>query len=124
MCRAVIIGAPRSVSQLVSVTRILSSTSSYTLVYRVSRDHTAVFVSNVCSVKTTTFHTNNKKADGEQKAVSLKLARIFREGLSCCNIFQDCLLDHMEISIVEAEKRANRALNLREFYTVYLIETK
>lgn len=39
-------------------------------------------------------------------------------------IFQDCLLDHMEISIVEAEKRANRALNLREFYTVYLIETK
>lgn len=30
----------------------------------------------------------------------------------------------MEISIVEAEKRANRALNLREFYTVYLIETK
>ncbi|TGZ52071.1 Uncharacterized protein DBV15_05064 [Temnothorax longispinosus] len=37
---------------------------------------------------------------------------------------EDCLLDHMEISIVEAEKRANRALNLREFYTVYLIETK
>lgn len=40
------------------------------------------------------------------------------------NSFQDYLLDHMEISIVEAEKRANRALNLREFYTVYLIETK
>jgi sorting nexin-4 len=40
------------------------------------------------------------------------------------DVFQDCLLDHMEISIVEAEKRANRALNLREFYTVYLIETK
>lgn len=39
-------------------------------------------------------------------------------------MFQNCLLDHMEISIVEAEKRANRALNLREFYTVYLIETK
>lgn len=34
------------------------------------------------------------------------------------------MLDHMEISIVEAEKRANKALNLREFYTVYLIETK
>lgn len=30
----------------------------------------------------------------------------------------------MEISIVETEKRANGALNLREFYTVYLIETK
>ncbi|KMQ94683.1 sorting nexin-4-like protein [Lasius niger] len=37
---------------------------------------------------------------------------------------EDCLLDHMEISVVEAEKRANKALNLREFYTVYLIETK
>ncbi|XP_044593762.1 sorting nexin-4-like [Cotesia glomerata] len=34
------------------------------------------------------------------------------------------LLDHMEISIVESEKRANGALNLREFYTVYLIDTK
>ena len=30
----------------------------------------------------------------------------------------------MEISIVEAEKRANGGLNLREFYTVYLIDTK
>lgn len=30
----------------------------------------------------------------------------------------------MEITIVEAEKRANGALNLKEFYTVYLIETK
>ncbi|XP_046737528.1 sorting nexin-4-like [Diprion similis] len=37
---------------------------------------------------------------------------------------EDCLLDHMEIVIVEAEKRANGALNLREFYTVYLVETK
>ncbi|CAD1481094.1 unnamed protein product, partial [Heterotrigona itama] len=36
----------------------------------------------------------------------------------------DVLLDHMEISIVETEKRANGALNLREFYTVYLVETK
>ncbi|XP_012141519.1 sorting nexin-4 isoform X3 [Megachile rotundata] len=36
----------------------------------------------------------------------------------------DSLLDHMEISITEAEKRANGVLNLREFYTVYLIETK
>jgi len=51
---------------------------------------------------------------------------IKRRMLNACEyiIFQDCLLDHMEISIVEAEKRANRALNLREFYTVYLIETK
>ncbi|XP_034949892.1 sorting nexin-4-like [Chelonus insularis] len=37
---------------------------------------------------------------------------------------QDSLLDHMEIAIVEAEKRANEGLNLREFYTVYLVETK
>ncbi|KAK0183426.1 hypothetical protein PV327_001470 [Microctonus hyperodae] len=37
---------------------------------------------------------------------------------------EDSLLDHMEISIVEAEKRANGGLNLREFYTVYLVETK
>ncbi|XP_008548264.1 sorting nexin-4 [Microplitis demolitor] len=34
------------------------------------------------------------------------------------------LLDHMEILIVESEKRANGALNLRDFYTVYLINTK
>ncbi|XP_046683907.1 sorting nexin-4-like isoform X2 [Homalodisca vitripennis] len=37
---------------------------------------------------------------------------------------QPCLLDHMEINITEAEKRANSALNIREYYTVYLIETK
>ncbi|XP_043269118.1 sorting nexin-4-like [Venturia canescens] len=37
---------------------------------------------------------------------------------------EESLLDHMEISIVEAEKRANGGLNLREFYTVYLIDTK
>lgn len=37
---------------------------------------------------------------------------------------EDSLLEHMEISILETEKRANGALNLREFYTVYLIETK
>ena len=30
----------------------------------------------------------------------------------------------MDISIVEAEKRANGTLNLKDFYTVYLIETK
>ncbi|KAJ8676467.1 hypothetical protein QAD02_012254 [Eretmocerus hayati] len=37
---------------------------------------------------------------------------------------EETLLDHMEISVVEAEKRANGALNLKDFYTVYLIETK
>ncbi|XP_011498413.1 PREDICTED: sorting nexin-4-like [Ceratosolen solmsi marchali] len=37
---------------------------------------------------------------------------------------ENTLLDHMEITIVEAEKRANGALNLKEFFTVYLIETK
>ncbi|XP_068082786.1 sorting nexin-4 isoform X1 [Anabrus simplex] len=37
---------------------------------------------------------------------------------------KDSLLDHMEISVTEAEKRENGALNIRDFYTVYLIETK
>ncbi|XP_071442280.1 sorting nexin-4-like [Hetaerina americana] len=37
---------------------------------------------------------------------------------------KDCLLDHMEISVSEAEKRATGTLNIRDFYTVYLIETK
>lgn len=35
-----------------------------------------------------------------------------------------CLMDHMEISVTEAEKRATSALNIRDYYTVYLIETK
>ncbi|KAJ8982313.1 hypothetical protein NQ317_006658 [Molorchus minor] len=34
------------------------------------------------------------------------------------------LLNHLEISVSESEKRANGSLNLRDFYTVYLIETK
>lgn len=38
--------------------------------------------------------------------------------------FQDPLLIHLEISVSESEKRANGTLNLREYYTVYLIETK
>lgn len=42
--------------------------------------------------------------------------------LSCLQ--DQCLLDHMEINVTEAEKRANSALNIREYYTVYLIETK
>ncbi|XP_049770693.1 sorting nexin-4-like isoform X2 [Schistocerca cancellata] len=37
---------------------------------------------------------------------------------------RDTLIDHMEISVTEAEKRENGALNIRDFYTVYLIETK
>ncbi|KAJ8921916.1 hypothetical protein NQ315_008550 [Exocentrus adspersus] len=36
----------------------------------------------------------------------------------------DTLLNHLEISVSESEKRANGSLNLRDFYTVYLIETK
>uniref|UniRef100_A0A0A9W7E4 Sorting nexin-4 n=1 Tax=Lygus hesperus TaxID=30085 RepID=A0A0A9W7E4_LYGHE len=36
----------------------------------------------------------------------------------------DCLLNHMDISVSEAEKRTNSALNIRESYTVYLIETR
>lgn len=37
---------------------------------------------------------------------------------------KDSLLDHMEINVIEAEKRENGALNIHDFYTVYLIETK
>ncbi|XP_017772115.1 PREDICTED: sorting nexin-4-like [Nicrophorus vespilloides] len=37
---------------------------------------------------------------------------------------EDILLQHAEIAVSESEKRANGSLNLREFYTVYLIETK
>lgn len=38
--------------------------------------------------------------------------------------FQDTLINHLEISVSEAEKRANSSLNIRDYYTVYLIETK
>jgi sorting nexin-4 len=41
-----------------------------------------------------------------------------------CFVSQDCLLDHMEICVTEAEKRETGALNIRDFYTVYLVETK
>ncbi|XP_059490545.1 sorting nexin-4-like [Neocloeon triangulifer] len=34
------------------------------------------------------------------------------------------LIEHLEILVTEAEKRANGALNIKDFYTVYLIETK
>ena len=45
--------------------------------------------------------------------------------MSClCFVLQDCLLDHMEICVTEAEKRETGALNIRDFYTVYLVETK
>ncbi|PNF41162.1 Sorting nexin-4 [Cryptotermes secundus] len=37
---------------------------------------------------------------------------------------EECILDHMEICVTEAEKRETGALNIRDFYTVYLIETK
>ncbi|XP_014254943.1 sorting nexin-4-like [Cimex lectularius] len=36
----------------------------------------------------------------------------------------DCLLNHMEISVSESEKRATSALNIRECYIVYLIKTR
>jgi hypothetical protein len=38
--------------------------------------------------------------------------------------FQRRLVDHMEILVTEAEKRANGTLNIREHFTVYLVETK
>lgn len=34
------------------------------------------------------------------------------------------MLDHASISITEADKRMNSALSLKEYYTVYIIETK
>ncbi|KAJ1527519.1 hypothetical protein ONE63_007490 [Megalurothrips usitatus] len=37
---------------------------------------------------------------------------------------KDALVNHMDINVPEAEKRINGALNLHDFYTVYLIETK
>ncbi|KAL3280237.1 hypothetical protein HHI36_017733 [Cryptolaemus montrouzieri] len=37
---------------------------------------------------------------------------------------QDNLLNHLEISVSESEKRANSTLNLRDYHTVYLIEVK
>jgi hypothetical protein len=39
-------------------------------------------------------------------------------------MLQECILDHLEICVTEAEKRETGALNIRDFYTVYLIETK
>jgi sorting nexin-4 len=44
--------------------------------------------------------------------------------LCLCFVLQDCILDHMEICVTEAEKRETGALNIRDFYTVYLVETK
>ena len=41
-----------------------------------------------------------------------------------CFVLQDCVLDHMEVCVTEAEKRETGALNIRDFYTVYLVETK
>ncbi|GJQ77694.1 hypothetical protein Trydic_g12816 [Trypoxylus dichotomus] len=40
------------------------------------------------------------------------------------NVKEDTLLKHGEICVSESEKRANGSLNLRDYYTVYLIETK
>ncbi|XP_034248284.1 sorting nexin-4-like [Thrips palmi] len=37
---------------------------------------------------------------------------------------KDSLLKHMDINVPEAEKRINGALNLHDYFTVYLIETK
>lgn len=42
----------------------------------------------------------------------------------CLLLFEDTLLNHIEITVSESEKRNNGALNLRDYYTVYLIDTK
>lgn len=39
-------------------------------------------------------------------------------------MIEDVLLDHLELAIIESEKRMNGPLALKEYYTVYLIETK
>ncbi|CAH1961925.1 unnamed protein product [Acanthoscelides obtectus] len=36
----------------------------------------------------------------------------------------DTLLNHVEISVSESERRANGSLNIRDYYTVYLVEVK
>lgn len=36
----------------------------------------------------------------------------------------DTLIDHGSISITEADKRMNPTMSLKEYYTVYIIETK
>lgn len=36
----------------------------------------------------------------------------------------DTLVGHANISITEADKRMNSTLSLKEYYTVYIIETK
>lgn len=36
----------------------------------------------------------------------------------------DTILNHLEISVAESEKRVTGSLNLRDYYTVYLIEIK
>ncbi|CAG9863697.1 unnamed protein product [Phyllotreta striolata] len=45
------------------------------------------------------------------------------EGISNA-LSRDTLLNHLEISVSESEKRVTGSLNLRDYYTVYLIETK
>ncbi|XP_060524955.1 sorting nexin-4-like [Cylas formicarius] len=52
--------------------------------------------------------------DTQQKAVN--------EELNANSI--DTLLSHIEISVSESEKRTNGALNLKDYFTVYLIETR
>lgn len=37
---------------------------------------------------------------------------------------KDALINHMDINVPESEKRINGPLNLHDYYTVYLIETK
>jgi sorting nexin-4 len=39
-------------------------------------------------------------------------------------VLQIVLAEQMEITVTEAEKRANGTLNIRDYFTVYLIETK
>lgn len=50
-------------------------------------------------------------------------AHIYTE-FSKLDFSQDVLLNHLDINIVEAEKRINGPLALKEFYSVYLIETR
>lgn len=50
--------------------------------------------------------------------------RFKRKILSNFVLLQDCLLHHMDISVSESEKRTTPALNIRDCYTVYLVETR
>lgn len=71
------------------------------------------------SIKTKkSFTENDSKTEVDSRISYLNII------LHIFNLLQDTFLKHAEISVLESEKRANGSLNLRDYFTVYLIETK